>query len=179
MARQAESLMSHDDEITAEKKLLERRAESARESIRETASEIKETVGSRVRRVKHTIEGVSEFRHQFAKEPVVWSLGTLAAGFALGYTLGFGHRRSKGRSSKAARLGAFADAVAEELSSVGNNLVMPHLDANMKQLFGVEFSSLLAEMKRSSKRPHRKTKAAETRTRSTKRTKSTTQPRRG
>jgi len=171
--------VSHDDDLTTEKKVLERRAERARGSISATASEIQETIGSRVQNVKQTIAGVSDFRHQFAKEPVVWSLGTLAAGFALGYALGFGHRRIKGRRSKAARLGAFADAVAEELSTVGHNLVMPRLDENMKQLFGVEFSSLLADMKSSSKRPRRKTKATVTRRRITKRTKSTTQPRRG
>jgi hypothetical protein len=172
--------VSRDESLTDEKKRLERRAARARASIDATVSEIKDTVGSRVRDVKETLEGVSDFRDQFAKEPVVWSLGTLAAGFTLGYTLGYGHRLARGRNSKAARLGAFADAVAEELSTVGNNLVMPRLDANMKQLFGVEFSSLLAEMKRSSKRPRRKAKAAVPRIeRTSKRTKPTPQPRRG
>lgn len=180
MDRQARGLVSRDHDPSAEKKLLERRAARARGSIRATVSEIKETVGSRVQDVKETIEGVSDFRHQFAKEPVVWSLGTLAAGFTLGYTLGYGHKFAKGRRSKAAQLGAFADAVAEELITAGNNLVMPRLDANMKQLFGVEFSSLLAAMKNSSKRPRRKTKTAAPRVgRSSKRTKSTPQPRRG
>ena len=172
--------MSRDGDLTAEKRVLERRAAEARGSISATVSEIKETVGSRVQDVKETIEGVSDFRDQFAKEPLVWSLGTLAAGFALGYTLGYAHRLPRGRRSKAAKLGAFADAVAEELSSVGSNLIMPRLDANMEQLFGVKFSSLLAEMKSSSKRPRRKTKAAVTRIkRTSKRTKSTSQPREG
>ena len=172
--------MSRDDDLTAEKKVLERRAAEARGSINATVSEIKETVGSRVQDVKETIEGVSDFRDQFAREPLVWSLGTLAAGFALGYTLGYAQRVPRGRKSKAAKLGAFADAVVEELSTVGNNLIMPRLDANMKQLFGVEFSSLLAEMKNSSKRPRRKTKSDVPRIRRTsKRTKSTSRPRRG
>jgi hypothetical protein len=139
-------------------------------------SEIKDTVGGRVQAVKETVDGVSDFRKQFAREPVVWSLGTLAAGFALGYTLGYGHKLAGGRKSKAAEIGAFADAVMEDLSAVGNNLVMPRLDANMKQLFGVELSSLLEQMKRSSKRPRRKPKTAVTRIeRKSKRTK----PRRG
>ncbi len=162
--------MSRDEDRAAEKELLEHRAERARGSIRATTSAIKETVGIRVRSVKHTIEGVSDFREHFAQEPVVWSLGTLAAGFALGYTLGYGHRRTRG--SRAAQLGAFADAVAEELSAVGNNLVMPRLDANMKDLFGVEFSSLLAEMKTSARRPRRKTRIAVPRHRAPVRTKS-------
>ena len=160
MDQQVEGLVTRDDDPTAEKKLLERRAARARRSITATVSEIKDTVGSRVEAVKQTMEGVSDFREQFAKEPVVWSLGTLAAGFALGYTLGYGHKLAKGRRSKAAQLGAFADAVVDDLSTVGNNVVMPRLDANMKQLFGVEFSSLLAEMKRSSKRSRKKRKAA-------------------
>lgn len=160
MDRQAEGLVTRDDDPVAEKDLLERRAEKARRSITATVSEIKDTVGSRVQAVKETVEGVSDFREQFAKEPVVWSLGTLAAGFALGYTLGYGHKFSKGRKSKAAKLGAFADAVVKDLSTVGNNLVMPHLDANMKQLFGMEFSSLLGAMKTSSKRSRGKKNAA-------------------
>jgi len=172
--------VSRHHDLTAQKELLERRAAKARGSIRTTVSEIKDTVGSRVQDVKETIEGVSDFREQFAKEPVVWSLGALAAGFALGYTLGYAHRLRKGQRSKAAKLGAFADAVAEELSTVGNNLIMPRLDANMKQLFGVNFSSLLAEVKKSSKRPRRKTKAAVRRVaRTSKRPKTTSQPRRG
>ena len=179
MDQQAEGLVSRDGDPEDEKQLLERRAARARRSIDATVSEIKETVDSRVQAVKKTVEGVADFRDQFAKEPVVWSLGTLAAGFALGYTLGYGHKLAKGRKSKGARLGAFADAVVEQLSTVGNDLVMPHLDANLKELFGVEFSSLLADMKRSSKRPRKKTKAAVHAKSPARRTKITRRPRTG
>lgn len=173
-------LVSRDNDVTAEKQLLERRAAKARRSIRATVSDIKDTVDGRVHAVKETMEGVSDFRKQFAREPVVWSLGTLAAGFALGYALGYGHRFARGRKSKAAQLGAFADAVMEDLSSVGNDLIMPRLDANMKQLFGVEFSGLLSEMKKTSRRPRTKSKAAVSRKpRTSKRRKNTAQPRRG
>jgi len=72
MAQKAEGFVSRRDGLAAEKKLLERRAERARASIDETVSEIRETVGTRVRDVKETIEGVSDFREQFASEPVVW-----------------------------------------------------------------------------------------------------------
>ena len=173
MDPQAGRFVSRDEDLEAEKKLLERRAAKARGSITATVSEIKETVGSRVRGVKESIDRVSDFRDHFAKEPVVWSLGTLAAGFALGYSLGYAHRLTKRGGSRAGRLSAFASAVAEELTTVGNTLVMPRLDANVKQLFGVDLSSLLAEMKRP-KRPRRKTKAAVSRIkRTSNRTKST------
>ena len=36
--------------------------------------------------VKESVSGVMDYREQFQKEPLVWSLGALAAGFALGYT---------------------------------------------------------------------------------------------
>lgn len=159
--------MNRDHEPIDEKERLERRAARARRSIDATVSEIKDTVGGRVQAVKEFTEGVSDFREQFAKEPVVWSLGTLAAGFALGYTLGYGHRFARTRGSKTAQLAAFADAVLADLSAVGNDLVMPRLDANMKQLFGVEFSSLLSEMKKSSRQPRTKVKAAASRKRRT------------
>jgi len=147
--------VTDEDGAAMEKRALERRMAKARGSIDATVSEIKETVDSHVQGAKDMIEGVSDFREQFASEPVVWSLGALAAGFAVGYALG-SQTGGKGKGRKASSLGGFADAVVEELSTVGNDLVMPRLQANIKQLFGVDFASLLADMK-GTRKPRRKT----------------------
>src|ERR1041385_2124371 len=105
------------------KRELQRRMEETRESLSETVSEIKETVDQEVRAVKKTVSGVLDYREQFQKEPLVWSLGALSAGFALGYTVGYAHKRSEG--SKQTAVVAFADSMVEELSTVGNAMVLP------------------------------------------------------
>ena len=120
----------------------------------ETVSEIKETVGQEVRAVKKTVSGVLDFREQFQQEPLVWSLGALSAGFALGYTIGYAHKNTK--SHKQAPVIAFADSMVEELSTVGNAMVLPALNAKIKELFGFEFSELLTQMKQTKKSPAKK-----------------------
>ena len=87
-----------------------------------------------------------DYREQFKNEPLVWSLGALSAGFALGYTLGYAHKNTKG--GKQSQLVAFADSMVEELSSVGQGLVMPALNGKIKELFGFDFSELLKDMGR-------------------------------
>ena len=131
------------------KRELQRQMEQTRESLSETVSEIKETVDQEVRAVKKTVSGVLDYREQFQKEPLVWSLGALSAGFALGYTIGYAHKNTKG--GKQTAVVAFADSMVEELSTVGNAMVLPALDAKLKELFGFEFSELLAQMRQTTK----------------------------
>lgn len=131
------------------KRQLQRQMEQTRESLSETVSEIKETVDHEVRAVKKTVSGVLDYREQFQKEPLVWSLGALSAGFALGYTIGYAHKNTRG--SKQAPVIAFADSMVEELSTVGNAMVLPALDAKIKELFGFEFSEFLTQMKQTKK----------------------------
>lgn len=136
------------------KRQLQRQMEQTRESLSETVSEIKETVDHEVRAVKKTVAGVLDYREQFQKEPLVWSLGALSAGFALGYTIGYALKNTRG--SKQAPVIAFADSMVEELSTVGNAMVLPALDAKIKELFGFEFSELLTHMKQTKKSPVKK-----------------------
>ena len=136
------------------KRELQRQMEQTRESLSETVGEIKQTVDQEVRAVKKTVSGVLDYREQFQKEPLVWSLGALSAGFALGYTVGYAHKNTKG--GKQTALIAFADSMVEELSTVGNAMVLPALDAKLKELFGFEFSELLAQMKQTTKSPAKK-----------------------
>ena len=139
------------------KKELQRRMERTRESLAQTVDEIKETVDHEVRAVKKTVSGVLDYREEFQNDPLVWSLGALSAGFALGYTLGYAHQNPKG--GKQTPVIAFANSMVDELSSVGHGLVMPALNAKIKELFGFEFSELLDQMRSTKKR------AAKTRTR--------------
>jgi hypothetical protein len=138
---------------------LQRRMEETRESISATVSEIKETVEDQYESVKQTVSGIAEWREQFLKEPLVWSLGALAAGFALGYTLGYAHKNTKASRGKQSEIAAFADGVIDELSAVGNSMVMPALNSRVKQLFGFDVSEVLEEIE--SEKRHSKKKAGE------------------
>src|SRR5215470_8045192 len=65
------------------KEELQRRLGEARDSISNTVTEIKETVANQVQAVKDTLD----WREQFKKRPVAWSLGAAGTGFALGWCL--------------------------------------------------------------------------------------------
>jgi hypothetical protein len=130
--------------------------EEARESISHTVEEIKDTVEDQYESVKETVSGVLDYREQFQKDPIVWSVGALAAGFALGYTLGYAHKDMKPAGRKRSEVAAFADTLVDELSTVGNSLVMPSLNAKIKQLFGFDLSDMLEEIGGAKKLPGRK-----------------------
>jgi hypothetical protein len=120
--------------------------EETRESISQTVEEIKETVTEQYESVKETVGGVLDYREQFQKEPLVWSMGALSAGFALGYTLGYAHKNAHGESHKNSALAAFADNLIEELETVGQSLIMPALSSKIRELFGFDFSEMLEEI---------------------------------
>jgi len=65
------------------KEELQRRLGEARDSISNTATEIKETVASQVKAVKDTLD----WREQFKRRPVAWSAAALGVGFATGYCI--------------------------------------------------------------------------------------------
>jgi hypothetical protein len=120
--------------------------EQTRESISQTVEEIKETVTEQYETVKDTVSGVLDYREQFQKDPLVWSVGALSAGFALGYTLGYAHKNARSAGHKHSQIAAFADSLVDELSTVGQSLIMPTLNLKIKELFGFDFSELLEEM---------------------------------
>jgi len=144
---------------TPSKKQLQRQMEKTRESVAETVSEIKETVNEQVAVAKKTVAGVLDYREEFAKEPLVWGLGALSAGFALGYTMGYAHKETKGARKKS-EIAAFADSIVQELSVVGNHVVMPTLNARIKELFGFDFSHALDSINQVHKSPKRSSKAS-------------------
>jgi hypothetical protein len=126
------------------KRDLERQMQRTRESLAETVGEIKETVEQEYQSVRNTVSGVLDYREGFKNEPLVWSLGALSAGFALGYTVGYAHQNSK--HGKQSQLTAFASSMVDELSTMGHDLVVPALSGRIRELFGFDFSGLLAEL---------------------------------
>jgi hypothetical protein len=139
MAQPAKKKVNTDD-LT--KKQLQREMEKTREAVAETVSEIKETVGKQYQAAKETVTGVLDYREQFQNEPLVWSLGALSAGFALGYTMGYAHKETRGARKKS-EVAKFTNSLVEELSIVGKGVVMPTLNLKIKELFGFDFEEVL------------------------------------
>src|SRR5438045_5665383 len=128
---------------------LQRKIGRTRDSLRTTVEAIQDKAEQQYGAVKETVSDVLDYRDEFQKEPVVWSLGALSAGFALGYTLGYSHKVAK--TKKRSQFANFADSVVDELSHVGQRLVLPELNAKIAELFGFDFEGLLQQM-RGSKR---------------------------
>jgi hypothetical protein len=66
---------------------LQRRMEEARESITQTVTEIKDTVANQYQAVRDTVTEALDWREQFRKRPVAFSIGALSAGFIVGYAV--------------------------------------------------------------------------------------------
>jgi hypothetical protein len=142
------AVQASDQEQT--KRELQRQMQRTRESLAETVDEIKHTVEQEIATAKQTVSGVLDYREQFKNEPLVWSLGALSAGFALGYTLGYARTNSK--AGKHPQLSAFTQNLIDELSTAGNTLVMPALNGKIRELFGFDFQEVLAEIGQPHKR---------------------------
>ena len=140
------------------KRDLERQIGRTRESLSNTVEEIKETAEQGYASVKESVSGVLDYREQFQKEPLVWSLGALSAGFALGYTFGYAHKTTK--KGKHSQVAQFADRIVEELSTVGQSLVMPALNIKIKDFFGFDFGELLQDMRGGEKNSRNKSTSA-------------------
>jgi hypothetical protein len=76
---------STDEDVTKEE--LQRRMEEARESITQTVTEIKDTVANQYQAVRETVTEALDWREQFRKRPVAFSVGALSVGFIVGYTI--------------------------------------------------------------------------------------------
>ncbi|HEV2915807.1 MAG TPA: hypothetical protein VGX92_21170 [Pyrinomonadaceae bacterium] len=71
----------------ASKEELQRRMEEARESITQTVAEIKDTVANQYQAVRETVTEALDWREQFRKRPMAFSIGALSIGFCVGYSL--------------------------------------------------------------------------------------------
>ncbi len=102
-----------DDDIT--KQELQRRMEQARESITQTVTEIKDTVANQYQTVKESISETLDWREQYRKRPVAWSVGALSVGFLTGYCIA---ASVKGDSSGSRRAG-YPSAEETDVWNVG------------------------------------------------------------
>lgn len=87
LARAAETT-TDADASDATKEELQRRMEEARESISQTVSEIKETVVTQYQQVRESISDTLDWREQYRRRPVEFSVGALGVGLVLGYAVG-------------------------------------------------------------------------------------------
>lgn len=79
----ARATETDDEESTKED--LQRRMEEARESITQTVTEIKDSVVNQYQSVKESVSDALDWREQYRRRPVAWSVGAASAGFLLGY----------------------------------------------------------------------------------------------
>lgn len=84
-ARAPETETADDDLTKAE---LQRRMEEARESITQTVSEIKDTVTTQYQNVRESISQSLDWREQYRRRPVEFSVAALGVGVILGYSIG-------------------------------------------------------------------------------------------
>lgn len=84
LARAAET----DDASDMSKEELQRRMDEARESISQTVTEIKETVVNQYQQVRETISDTLDWREQFRRHTVPFTIGAVGVGAILGYSVG-------------------------------------------------------------------------------------------
>ncbi|HYP01123.1 MAG TPA: hypothetical protein VER76_13105 [Pyrinomonadaceae bacterium] len=85
-ARAPETDAPADDELT--KAELQRRMEEARESITQTVTEIKDTVATQYQNVRESISQSLDWREQYRRRPVEFSIAALGVGILVGYGVG-------------------------------------------------------------------------------------------
>jgi hypothetical protein len=128
----------------AHKTGLQRQIRRTRDSLRDTVEQIQDTAEQKYEAVKKTVSDVLDYREEFQKEPVVWTVGALSAGFAAGYAVGYSHKLAK--SKKGSQFANFADTVVTDLSHLGQRLVLPELNAKITELFGFNFGGFLQQI---------------------------------
>jgi hypothetical protein len=104
----------------AHKKGLQRQIRQTSDSLRDTVEQIQDTAEQKYQAVKKTVSDVLDYREEFQKEPVVWTVGALSAGFAAGYAVGYSHKLAKNK--KGSQFANFADTVVNDLSRLGQRL---------------------------------------------------------
>jgi len=75
---------------------LQLRMDEARDSITQTVTEIKETVVQQYETVKEALD----WREQFKKRPVAWSLGAAGVGFCVGYCISSAIKSGESQSER-------------------------------------------------------------------------------
>ena len=76
------------DEADPTKEELQRRMEEARDSISQTVSDIKDSVTTQYENVRESISQTLDWREQYRRRPVAFSVGALGVGLVVGYSVG-------------------------------------------------------------------------------------------
>ncbi len=128
---------------------LQRRMEEAREDISQTVEEIKDTVTEQYETVKETVAETFDWRAQFRKHSVAWSLGAVAVGYVVGSGLAAAlkdtTKQQKGRKSHGLLddIYAYGEMLAEEFSGVTQTVLLPLLNKKIKDTLGIDLSDKL------------------------------------
>lgn len=146
---------------------LQRRMEEAREDISQTVEEIKDTVTESYESVKETVSDALDWREQFRKHSIAWSLGALAVGYIVGNglaaSLDDATPKKKGRKSSGLldEVYALGERLSDEFSDVAQTILLPALSKKVKEKFGIDLSErlhALSPAKRTTSAPKRATK---------------------
>ena len=136
-------------EAEPSKAQLQRRMEEAREDISQTVEEIKETVTEQYESVKETVAETLDWRAQFRKHSIAWSLGALAVGYVVGTGLAASiddaTPKKKGRKSSGLldEIYAMGEKLSDEFSDVAQTILLPALGKKIKEKFGIDLSDRL------------------------------------
>ncbi|HYY58350.1 MAG TPA: hypothetical protein VE842_13535 [Pyrinomonadaceae bacterium] len=143
--RKRASALTEVREDTPSKAALQRRMEETRESISQTVDEIKDTVSEQYETVKETVGEVLDWKEQFQKNPLVWGIGAVAVGLAVGYSMALlrqGDRHSSHRR-RGSQADDFTDTVFDGLATLGQSYILPAVTHKVKELFGVDITEEL------------------------------------
>lgn len=139
---------------------LQQRMEEAREDISQTVEEIKDTVTEKYEAVKDTVTDALDWREQFRKHTLAWSLGALGVGYFVGSSIASSLKsdtKKRGRKNEGffAEFYALGDSLSAELSDLANTILLPALGKKIKDVTGIDVSDKLRLSKPAS-RPARK-----------------------
>lgn len=128
---------------------LQRRMEEAREDISQTVEEIKDTVTEQYESVKETVAETLDWRAQFRKHSIAWSLGALAVGYVVGNGIAASIEdatpKKKGRRSSGLldEIYEMGEKLSDEFSDVAQTILLPALGKKIKEKFGIDLSDKL------------------------------------
>jgi len=143
--RGAAARAANEDESPS-KAELQRRMEETRESISQTVDEIKDTVTEQYENVKETVTEVLDWKEQFQKNPLVWGVGAVAVGLAVGYSIALMRQgdRTHARTRRAGSQDSdFTDTVFDGLATLGQSYLLPAVAHKVEELFGLDISEEL------------------------------------
>jgi len=143
MAEKKSAALAVKADETPSKAVLQRRMEETRESISQTVDEIKDTVSDQYETVKETVGEVLDWKEQFQKNPLVWGVGAVAVGVAVGYSIALmrqGDHAHSSRRRRRSQANDFTDTVFDGLATLGQSYILPAVSHKVEELFGVDIS---------------------------------------